>query len=170
MPFQEINDSEIEVGKPIKKELWKKVQNSLNAHEERISALAIGAAPVEIFNLDIVNATSSSSLTGICHHKAFTAFTVSTVEVQIFEKGSITSGLLEIDLKKNTTLDDIGMTSILSTKPKIDFFLNNDYDSSSGILIPELQEINAGEFLRLDITSLPTTPLGKFRVIVYGVI
>lgn len=170
MAFQAINDSEIDVGKPTKKELWKKVQNSLNAHEERISTLAIGAAPVEIFNLDIVNATSSSSLTGLLHHKAFIGFSVSTVEVQIFEKGFITSGILEVDLKKNTTLDDIGMISVLSTKPKIDFSLNNDYDVSAGILIPELQFINAGEFLRLDITSLPTIPLGKFRVIVYGVI
>jgi hypothetical protein len=170
MAFQAINDSEIEVGKPTKKELWKKVQNSLNAHEEQINALTVGASPVEVFNFDIVNVSSSATLTGVCHHKAFTAFTVSTVEVQIFEKGIITTGILEIDIKKNTSLDDIGMTSILSTKPSINFAVAPDFTSASGVLNPVLQEVNAGEFLRLDVTSLPTIPLGKFRVVVYGVI
>lgn len=170
MPYQPINDSEIEVGKPIKHELFKKIQNSLNDHEQAINALSIGASPIEVFNVDVVNATAAPTLTGMLHHKCFIGFTVSTVELQIFEKGSISSGVIEIDIKKNTTLDDIGMTSILDVKPSINFATASDYDVSAGVLNTSLQTVNAGDFLRLDITSLPSIPLGKFRVIVYGVI
>lgn len=170
MAYEEILASEIEVGKAVKKELWRKTRNSLIDHEQRIAALSLGAAPVEVFNLDIANASSSASLTGVVNYKAITNFTVNLVEVQIFEKGGITSGFLTIDVKKNTSLDDLGMTSILTTLPSINFSLFPDYSSSAGILNPALQTVVAGEFLRLDITSLPITPLGRFRVVVYGVI
>lgn len=170
MAYQPINSSEIEVGKPIKKELFTKIKENFETHQTAISALALGASPVEVFNFDVVNATAAPTLTGMVHHKAFIGFTVSTVEIQIFEKGSISTGILEVDVKKNSTLDDVGMTSILSVKPSINFAVVSDYAIATGTLNPALQEISAGEYLRLDITSLPSIPLGKFRVIVYGVI
>lgn len=170
MAYELITESDIAIGRAVRHEFVRKVRNSIIDHESRISALSLGAAPVEVFNIEVVNATSASTLTGLLSHEAITTFRVVQVKVQIFEKGIINSGILEIDVKKNTTLDDIGMTSILTTKPLINFSIASDYDSTLGAIDPLLQTINAGEFLRLDITSLPPIPFGKFRVVVYGVI
>jgi hypothetical protein len=170
MSYTAITSTEISVGAALKKELFQKVKDNFDNHESRIASLSLGSAPIEVFNLDIANATSAATMTGVIYHESLAAFQITTVKVQIFEKGLITSGILEIDIKKNSTPDDIGMTSILITKPKIDFALNSDYDSSLGVLDGAEQTIAAGDFLRLDITSLPTIPLGNFRVLVYGVI
>jgi len=170
MAFSPITSPEIAVGAALKKELFQKVKDNFDNHETRISALSLGAAPVEVFNFDILNASSASTLTGIVHHEVLAGFTITTVKVQIFEKGAIASGILEIDVKKNTTPDNVGMVSILNTKPLINFALVSDYASSLGVLNGALQTVLAGDILRLDVTNLPTIPLGKFRVLVYGVI
>ena len=170
MAYTGITNSEISVGAALKKELFQKIKDNFTDHESRISALSLGAAPIEVFNFDILNASSAATMTGVVHHEVIAPFTVTTVKLQIFEKGIISSGVLEIDVKKNTTPDDTGMTSILTTKPLIDFALNIDYDYSLGVLNGAQQSVVAGDILRLDITSLPTTPLGKFRVLVYGVL
>lgn len=162
--------SEYSVGKAVKKELWRKVADNFTNHEDRIAALSLGAAPVEIFNFDILNASSAGSLTGLIHHEAIGAVTITKVAVRIFEKGIVTSGTLEIDIKKGTSLDDLSMSSIMTTKPIINFATASNFDENIGVIDPLEQSVAPGEFLRLDITSLPTIPLGKFRVLVYGVI
>lgn len=170
MSYTSITNSEIAVGAALKKELFQKVKDNFTDHEDRISALSLGSAPVEVFNLDVINASSAVSMTGLLHHEVLVPFTITTVKLQIFEKGSIVSGVVEIDVKKNTTPNDTGMVSILNVKPKINFALNVDYDSSLGVLNGAQQNVVAGDILRLDITSLPTLTLGKFRVLVYGVL
>jgi hypothetical protein len=162
--------SEYAVGKAVKKELWRKVADNFTNHEDRIAALSLGAAPIEVFNLDILNASSAGSFTGLLHHEAIGSVTITKVAIRIFEKGIVTSGVLEMDVKKGTSLDDLSMTSIMTTKPAINFATASDFDESVGVINPVQQTVAPGEFLRLDITSLPTIPLGKFRVLVYGVI
>lgn len=169
MAFTPINNAEIAVGNAVKKELFEKVKDNFDDHESRISALSLGAAPVVVFHFDVVNASSASTLTGLCHYEAIAAFTLTTVKVQIFETGSIVSGILEIDVKKSTTdLDDANFSSVLTTLPSIDFSTAVDYDSDLGVLDGVAQSVGAGDYLRLDVTSLPSLPLGKFRVLVYG--
>jgi hypothetical protein len=117
-----------------------------------------------------LNASSAGSLTGLLHHEAIGAVTITKVAIRIFEKGIITSGIFEVDIKKGTSLDDLSMTSIMTTKPLIDFSAANNFDENIGVIDPVQQTASPGEFLRLDITSLPSIPLGRFRVLVYGVI
>lgn len=168
MAFIEIPASVIEVGKAIKKEIFAAIKSSLDDHENRINALSVGASPIEIFNFPVLNALSANSLTGLTYFRSTTAFNISLVQVEIFEKGGITSGLLSIDVKKGPTLDGAGMVSVLTSQPVVDFATASDYDIETGILDPLNQSVSQGEVLRLDVTSLPSTPLGKFRVLVYG--
>jgi hypothetical protein len=168
MAYQEIPESSINVGKPVKKELWTRVRNSLIDHENRINSLAVGASPIEVFNFPILNASSAQSLTGLTYYRALSSFSVSLVQVEIFEKGFISSGILSIDIKKGNSLDPSGFTSILTTPPAIDFSTASDYDISQGVLDSNEQSVVQGQILRLDVTALPTTTLGKFRVLVYG--
>jgi hypothetical protein len=171
MAFQIISLAEIAVGKPIVKALFTKIKNSLDDLDSRVTAIASGSAPIEVFNIDVANASSALSLTGLLYHEALSGFTISKVKIQIFETGIITSGSLTVDVKKSTTdLDDPSFTSILTTLPTIDFTTATDYDFDEGVLDISGQSISEGDILRLDITSLPTIPLGKFRVLVYGVL
>lgn len=168
MAYEEILDSEYNVGKAVKKELWRKTKNNFQDHENRINALSLGSAPVVVFNNDIRNASSASSLTGLAYYRSYVQFTITTVKLQIFQKGIVTSGLLKMDIKKGTTLDDLSMSSILTSEPTIDFSSAANYAESDGILNPSEQIILPNQYLRLDITSLPALPVGSFRVLVYG--
>lgn len=155
------------VGDAIKIDDWTTIKDNFDDHESRIGAVEGQAAKIIAFDFDVLLGSSAATLTGIQFYKAIQSFTVTTVELQIFEKGAISSGVLEIDVKKNSSPDDVGMTSILSSLPSIDFSTASDYDTASGILSPTEQDILLDEFLRLDVTSLPVG-LGSFRVLVYG--
>jgi len=168
MAYTPIPETSIQVGKSLKKELFQAIRDSLIDHESRIGALALGSAPIEIFNFDVLNASSARSLTGLAYYRAMAGFTISKVQIEIFEKGIVTSGNLEVDIKKGTSLDPTTFSSVLTTLPNINFSLYPDYSTVSGVLDTQKQDVLAGEVLRLDITNLPAIPLGKFRVLVYG--
>jgi hypothetical protein len=170
MAFITIPPSLIQIGSALKKELFDLIKDNLDDLDSRVNALSLGAAPVEIFNFDVLNASSASTLTGLIHHEALSAFTITEVKIQLFETGGITSGTLSIDVKKGPTPDDLTMVSVLTTQPSINFLTAVNYQTATGVLDPAEQAVAQGEILRLDITSLPSTPLGKFRVLVYGVI
>jgi hypothetical protein len=168
MAFIEIPPALIEVGKSLKKEIFDAIKSSLDDHENRINSLAVGSAPIEIFNVTILNASSAASLTGLTFYRAPTSFNISLVQVEIFEKGGITSGTLAIDIKKGVDLDDANLSTVLTSPPVIDFSTASDFDIETGVLDTNEQSVAQGEVIRLDVTSLPSTPLGKFRVSVYG--
>lgn len=168
MAFSTITSTQIEIGKAVKKELFDKVKGNFDDHETRIAATETGAGVVEICNLEVLNASSAPSMTGLFYWKAPVAVSITKVELQIFEKGSISTGSVTIDVKKNTTPDDTGMTSIMTVLPTLDFSSCADYDANSGTLDASEQDIAEGEFLRFDVTALPALPLGKFRIICYA--
>lgn len=170
MAFVTISSSEIEVGDPIKKELFDKIKANEDDHESRLNDVESNANKVIVFDETIYNGSSAGSMTGLQYFKAINPFILTFAEIQIFEKGSLT-GFLEIDIKKSTTTaDTANFTSVFTTKPKITFATASDYDASTN------QAYNAGltsiavdDWLRMDITILPGGgTLGKFRVIIYG--
>lgn len=169
MAFEVINSAEIEVGDPVKAELFTKIKNSLDDHETRINAQESSANRVIIFDALILNAVSANTLTGLMAGNAPQQITLTECYVQIFEKGSLT-GTLEIDIKRNTTPNNTGMTSVFTTKPKITYASAADYDKSSNQVFNGAQAtITAGDHLRLDITQLPGSgTIGKFIVYLAG--
>jgi hypothetical protein len=170
MAYTELPLAIIAVGKAIKREIFTNIRSSLIDHETRITSLSLNTAPIEVWNNTILNASSASTLTGLDYYRAASSFTLSRVEIQIFEKGLVTSGTLSVDIEKGNTMDAASMTSVLSVQPSIDFATASNYAIATGTLNVANQSVTAGQFLRLDVTSLPTIPLGQFRVLVYGTI
>jgi hypothetical protein len=168
MAFTPVPSGSLLPGKAVKTEILTTFNNNLNDHESRIQALSIGAAPIEVFHYGVINASAHPSLTGLDYYRAFIAFNITTVKLQIFEKGLISSGIISLDIKKGNTLDNLSFNSILTSQASIDFATASDYDEADAVIDPALQSLTPGQFLRLDITSLPSLPLGKFRVLVYG--
>jgi hypothetical protein len=170
MAFVPIASGEIEVGKAVKKELFQKIKDNLDDLDFRVAALGASSGIIEVFNVSISNASSASSLTGLIDYRAPINFSLAQVRLEIYETGSLSSGLLEIDILKGPSPDTAGLTSIFTTLPSINFATAADYDFSNGVLDSTQQAVTAGEFLRLDITSLPAQTLGSFRVLAYGVV
>jgi hypothetical protein len=168
MAFTTISNTLIQVGKALKREIFTTVKDNFDDHESRINNVESFGNRVEIYNNEILLGSSFSTLTGLGYFKATSDFTLSSCEIQIFETGSISTGTLEIDIKKNTSPDNTGMASVFSIRPSIDFSGASDFDvSSNQVFNPASDDIEIGDFLRLDVTSLPVG-LAKFRLILYG--
>lgn len=125
-----------------------------------------GGGIVEVFNHVVSIGSSAPTLTGLSYFMAPTPFNITSVRLLVYSKGAIVSGFLEIDIKKNTTPDSVGMTSILTTKPIINFSTDPDYTLNSGVIATPA--VSNNNFLRLDVTSIPTGWVGQFQVLVYG--
>ena len=170
MAFSSIVSSTISVGKAIKAELFSIIKNNFDDHETRINTVETNATKVNVLKFDFRNAASFSALTGAYYYEADQDFTITDGYLRIFEKGSLT-GILQIDIKKSTTnLDGPSFTTIFTTKPSVNFATAADYDASTNqVFDPGQVSIQAGDFLRLDITAMPTNGvLGKFLFTAYG--
>lgn len=169
MAFTTIPSALINVGKAIKKEIFTYVKDNFDDHESRLNTLeAGGASVIEVFN-DLVSVSSADTYTGVDYFVCFSPTTIDTVEIRIFAKGSITSGTLEVDILKSTSdTDPTNFSSIMTTKPSIDFSIASNYSKSTNAVINSaVSSLNQGDILRLDITSIPTG-LSEFIITVTG--
>jgi hypothetical protein len=126
-----------------------------------------GGGSTELFNHTVqVNGSSYSSLTGLNYFRAPASGSISSVKLQIWTMNGIVAGEMAIDIKKNTTPDDVGMTSILSAPASIDFATAADYDIATGALASA--SFSSGDFIRLDVTSIPIGFVGTISISVYA--
>jgi hypothetical protein len=125
-----------------------------------------GTSVIEVFNSMILNSSGATAMTGILYFKAPQAMTITSVVLQIYEKNGIATGSLTVDVKKNSTPNNTGMTSIFTVLPTTNFATNADYATNSGTLNGTVT-LASGDWLRLDVTSIPST-LSKFQILVYG--
>jgi hypothetical protein len=167
MAFTSISSALIQVGKAIKKELWQITKDNFDDLDSRVASLEVTGSLVQIIDETFYSATTAATLTGLYFYKIKQNTRITRVEVQIFAKGSISSGSVTIDLKKAATLGGT-YTSIMTTLPTINFASAPDYSSNSGAINGTLNDLVTDEFIRVDFTSLPSTPLAKVRVIVTG--
>jgi len=107
-----------------------------------------------------------TSITGLSYFMAPSSFNLGLFRVVLFQKSGVSSGTLEVDIKYNTTPNNAGMTSLLSTKPTFDFSVDADFSLKSGVFSSTAIANNG--FIRLDITSKPASWSGTIQVICYG--
>lgn len=134
--------------------------------QQAITASVTSPTPFEIFNCQIQIATEAVSASGLVHFRAPVALNISSVAAQIYEKNGVVTGSLTVDIKKNSTPNDVGMVSIFSTLPTFNFATAVDYDSSTGTR--STSAIAVGQYLRLDLTSIPAGFRGTVHVSCYA--
>lgn len=169
MAYTAITSTEVQVGQAITESLLGKVKDNFADHETRISGFSSGSKKVEVFNLDIQLGVRASTVTGILYYESIQDMTLQEAAIQIYDKGTIATGSLTIDVKKNTTPNNTGMTSVFTSAPTTNFATNANYARATGTFNATYQSILKGDILRLDITSLPVG-LGAFRVILIGTV
>lgn len=170
MAFVTIDPNTIEVGDPLKKELFDRIKSNEDDHETRLNNLESTVAKIDFMKFMVVNASSASSFTGMYYYEANGSFTITDAFIRIFTKGSL-SGNLEIDIKVSTTdMDNASFTSIFTTTPKIDFSTISNYGKSTNQAFDATKiNIQPGYFLRLDVTELPTNGvISRFLIEAYG--
>ena len=171
MAFQPLNESEISVGKALVKNIFKKTKDNFDAIHSDLNSLLVGSSKIEIFNSTVLLGNFYSTLTGIAYYQAPSDLTLNACIISLFDKGAINTGNLEIDVKKNSSYNPNGMTSVFSTRPKIAMNTIADYGKSSDTgqtaAVFESGSIIANNILRLDITSIPAG-LSRFNIFLIG--
>lgn len=167
MAFITIPSSWITVGKAVKKELFDYVKDNFDDHETRIGSIEAAVNRISPFNYTVLNATRASSITGgLGLYRATNAFTFSLAKLAVFDVSGLT-GTLEIDVQKSSSPDFTSSVSIFTTRPSINVATSGNYAESTNAVIGASGAISDGDWLRLDITSLPTG-LGRFNIAVEG--
>jgi len=170
MAYDPLVLTNLQAGKPLTEDITAKIKSNEDDLNSRLNDVEAGANKVEVWNATIYNADSASSITGLDYYEGQTTFTLTTCRIQIFTVGSLT-GDLEIDVQKSTTIDG-SYSSIFSTKPKINLSTASDGDSSDTggqtSAVFSVTSMASTEFLRLDLSSLPTGVIGRFRIILIG--
>lgn len=155
-------------GDPVSATDFNTAIGDLNDHESRISSVEVLGSRVSVFEFPVMNASSSNTMTGLVYFRAPTDFILIEAKLAAYEIGGRT-GILEIDIKKTASLDPTGAVSVFTTKPSINYSTASDYDESSNAVISPINgSILEGEYLRLDLTSMPSPLVGKFYLAVYG--
>lgn len=170
MAFSSISSAVIAVGQAIKAELWGKVKSNFDDHETRLNQVESSSSKLEIIKFYVLNGSEFSTGTGLFYWESNDTFTITSAYVQIFEKGTL-AGTFEVDIKKSTTdLNSASFTTIFTTKPSIAFASVADYAKSTNqVFDPTKINMVPGNYLRLDITQMPTTSvMSKFLITVYG--
>ena len=168
--FVTLDSSLLDVGDPVKKEIFDQIKCNEDDLDSRLTLQEQGASKVKVFIQKVINASPATTITELDLFQATADFTLTEFKIQIFETGTLT-GTLEADVKKSTTTPATGsFTSVMATKPSIDLGLASDYDESNNAAFDSGQiDVSDGDFLRLDITSLPTGGVfGEFLVKVFG--
>lgn len=144
----------VSVGDAVKKDDYDKLKNNSIDHESRIAALETGAASIVIIEEDISNlaqyVNSSSTLEGLIRYQAKQNLTLSSAILTDTE--GATSGTFEFDILKATSIGGT-YTTVFSTKPSVS--ANGSPQESSNAAF-SVTSVSAGDWLRLDITSVAT--------------
>lgn len=171
MAFTTLPDSLIQVGKAITRTLFKTyVKDNLDDLDTRMTSIEGSAGKIIIFDDLVINAAGlGATITGLDIYRAASAYDLTDAKVYIFTKGSLT-GTLEIDIQKSSSADFTSSVSVFTTRPSITYASASDYDESNNAVFDLTNKvIAAGDYLRLDVTSLPTGgTLGKFGIYIVG--
>ena len=127
---------------------------------------------IEVFNSPIILGSSNlTSLTGLTYIKIPQTFSITTVEMQLYTKGSATSGSLELDVLTAPNLQGSpsDYVSIMSSKPFLNMALATDYQIATGVVDSMIHSyVFEGEYLRIDLTAIPAG-LQSLHVRIYGI-
>jgi len=168
MAFITIPSSLFAVGKAVVKNLFQLSKDNFDNHETRIASVEAVANKVIFWNGTVLGASFFSTASGVSFHRVQAAIDVTDAKITIFELGGVSSGTLEVDIQKSTSLDFTSSVSIFTTKPSIDFSTASDHDESiNAVLDVSALTLAEGDYLRIDVTSKPGS-VGKFFFYLIG--
>lgn len=163
MSFTALNTGEVASAQPVTTTLLDKIRTNFDDHEDRITAVedSLSEDPPIILRVNgyysALGASSSSTYypNGLLKTTLNLDITITGVRLIIDDAGS--GGTTEIDLKYKRGVG--AYTSIFSTKPSVASGAGDDATSSNAVLDGTI-ELEAGDIIKLDTTSVQTNGRG----------
>jgi hypothetical protein len=157
MAFTPMNRANFAVGKPTKKDIFDIFADNLDDHEARLIALASGSGKISLINESFeIGSNDDQYLIGAKYYRVIQDCIVTEGSFDLFLKAPATSGTLTIDVKKNTSTNPSGFTSLFTSPPSINISSATDYQRVNGTINPSTQALLVGDIIKVDITSLPS--------------
>ena len=168
MAFSSLSAALFSVGKPIIKALFQTIKDNSDDANSRLLTIEASANKVTFFNGPMLSAGSYSSATGLLFYRIESAIDLTDCKVGIYAKGAVTSGTLSVDVQKASGLDFAASVSVFTTLPSLDLSIAADYTESSNMVLSASNKIlTEGDYIRVDISSLPLG-LGRFQLYLIG--
>ena len=167
MAYTPIDPNTIKVGDPITKELLDLIESNFTDHEERINNNEASGGSVHVLNAAFHLGNLNTTDPVIFYYKAARAMDITDFRVQIFNKGSITTGTLSIDLEKSVDTNPSNFNSILSADVSFNFASAANYSEAVGTLTVG-SEVDEGEVIRVKITGVPAGFNDKILIVIAG--
>lgn len=156
MTYVAITTQEIAVGESVSNSTLTKVKENFDNLDSRMTTLEGGGSTTyPPIILSVYGAYGEAGdltipVSGIIKTTINFPLTVTGVRILIDRAG--TSGTTEIDLKFKRGIGSY--TSLFSTKPSVGYVSGNDALSTNAILDPDYVDLQTGDILRLDISSV----------------
>ncbi len=152
MVYDPIDDAEIAAGEPAKQELFNKIQDNFDDHEDRLVNVEAGTATTFLDqNWNVWGDYSVYGVrTQIMIQRLSLNITLTAGRLLVHTAGA--SGSTEIDFlfKRGGG----AWTSVFSTKPSVAFGAGSNAVSSNGVLNPSNVDLQSGDLIRMDITAV----------------
>lgn len=150
MSYTAITSGEIATGQPVASTTQTKIKDNFADHESRLQTVeaANSAFPPIIFRVNGPYFVLSSALKTTANF----SFDITGVRILIDQAGS--AGSTEIDIQRKR--GGGSYESIFTALPVVSYVDGNDELSAAGTLNPTKVDIQAGDILRMDITSAQT--------------
>lgn len=171
MAFSSVSASLYAVGKAITNGLFSTLKTNQDDLNTRLASVEATASKRIFFSENLLGASNYTSATSVAIIRVDAAIDITQALISIYDDTTaITSGTLEIDIRKSTLggPDFTTSVSIFTTQPSINFATASDYDESSNqVLNATNASLAEGDYIRLDVTSKPSA-LGKFFIYCIG--
>lgn len=157
MAFTAIPASWIEVGQAIKKRLFQRVSDNLDDLDTRVSDVEASVSKIVLWDGNIYRIGSYATSSGILFHRVESGLTLTDCKVWIYDKGGLSSGTIEVDVQKSTSADFTSSVSVFTTRPSLDMSTASSYDeSNNAVFNTSNNTASEGDYLRIDVTSIPS--------------
>lgn len=164
MSFTSISSTEVESSKPVTTTVMGKVKDNFDDHEARLQIIESGTGTT--YPPLILRVGGNYSVNGATNGvvKTTTNFPIQITGVRLLIDQAGSSGTTEVDVQFKRGAS--AYASILSTKPSVPSSAGNDALSGSAagsvaaVLNPSNATLQAGDIIRLDMTSVQTNGRG----------
>lgn len=169
MAFSSLSSALYAVGRAVTRQLFHTLKTNQDDIQTRMLTLEASANKIVFFDGQILNAARYASATAVIFHRVEADIDITDCKIAIYDKNSISSGTLEIDVQKASGGNDFSASvSVFTTRPSLDLSVASNYtESNNAVLSLTNKVLSEGDYIRIDITSLPTG-LGRFHVYLIG--
>ena len=168
MAYTPLSSALYAVGRAVTRNLFSTLSDNADNLNTRLTSVEASASKILFYDGHIAAAGDYSSMTGALFHRVQAGIDITDCKIVLYDKGAVSSGTLELDVQKSSSLDFASSVSVFTTKPSLDLSVAASYsESSNAVLDNTNKSLSEGDYIRIDVTALPSG-LGKLFVYLIG--